>query len=129
MREQNYTIVRGKRTAFLLTVAIPNEDDILGPDVPLDLTAATIKLMAKLDLKDADGDAVIDISSPSGIVISDQNFDRGEATVTIPADATETLPNRTTWLDYDVQVTEPGKDPVQTQHGQISVVPAVRQGD
>jgi hypothetical protein len=127
-RREDHTIVRGKGASFLLVVAVPNEDDLDGPEILLDLTGCAIKLMAKQEITDDDGDAVINLAVGSGIVISNQTTDRGEAVVTVPASATSALPNKTAWLEYDVQVTEPGKDPVQTQHGTIAVVPAVRQG-
>lgn len=110
------TIHRGDDEPLTLTVVRPDEDDV---DQPVDLTGATLWFTAKNAWSDADADAVIALTTPTDIQITDPTG--GIAIINVTADETKTL-NAYTRLVYDVQMLEQGAaGPTTLVQGKLTV--------
>lgn len=110
------TIHRGDDEPLTLTVVRPDEDDV---DQPVDLTGATIWFTAKNTWSDADVDAVIALTTPVDILITDGPG--GIAIINVTADDTKDLTTYTR-LVYDVQMLESGAlGPTTLVQGKLTV--------
>lgn len=98
------TIHRGDDEPLTLTVVRPDEDDV---DQPVNITGATLWFTAKNAWSDADADAVIALTTPVDILITDGPG--GVAIIKVTADDTKDLTTYTR-LVYDVQMLESGAD-------------------
>lgn len=110
------TIHRGDDEPLTLTVVRPDEDNI---DQPVDLTGVTIWFTAKNAWSDADADAVIALTTPTEIAITDAPG--GIARINVTADNTKNL-TAYTRLVYDVQMLEGGAGgPTTLVQGKLTV--------
>jgi hypothetical protein len=96
-------IVRGKVTEFDVSV-LDGDGNPLDLDTPINIV---LRFMAKHSFADANGSAVIDLSTPADIVKADQSTNPGEATIRVPSSATAGLPNTgNTRLVWECQATQ-----------------------
>lgn len=110
------TIHRGDDEPLTLTVVRPDEDDV---DQPVDLTGATLWFTAKNSWSDADADAIIALTTPTDITVSDPTG--GIALINVTADDTKDLTSYTR-LVYDVQMLETGAaGPTTLVQGKLTI--------
>lgn len=95
---QNITWVRGD--TFIFTCTITQNGS------PVNITGGTLKLTAKWDVTDTEGNAVFkcDSNTPDGIVLTSPTL--GVATITISSAKTSSLPSHNVNLFYDIQYTD-----------------------
>jgi len=93
---------------------------------PVNLTGATLRLMAKYAPTDADASAVINISSPSSGITID-NAATGAATFVIPRASTtySTFPTQQSYLYYDLQLTTSTPKVYTILYGTLTINPYI----
>lgn len=91
------------------------------PLVPVDLTGAKIWMTAKMNLTDADVDAVFQVTTPTEIVIADDPA-TGMAKITVPAAATKDVVFTKRNKDGSAQMPLLYDIQVKTQDGVIQTV-------
>jgi hypothetical protein len=94
---------------------------------PRDITGVDLHFMAKAHFADLDGDAVIDLTTPTEIEILDQVTTIGRATIHVPDSAVNALASdRNHRLMWECQAEE-GADRWPVDAGVLLVVPGVIQ--
>lgn len=111
----NRKMVRGDTYVFEITVF--NFDG-----TAFDLTGCSLRFTAKWDIRNADGSAVITLTTGGGGIVVTSATD-GEATVTILPTHTNSLPSHTTKLVYDIQVYRSATEIYTVMQGVLTVVP------
>jgi hypothetical protein len=94
-------MVRGDTAEFDIRVTYPRTN------LPVNIDGATIRFMAKHSFEDLDAAAIINITTPTDITIT--NGANGEAHISVPAAQTTSLENKRTRLYTDCQVEKAGK--------------------
>jgi hypothetical protein len=113
----NLIMKRGKTLPFSATCT--------SNGVPFDLTGASLKFLAKRNVADADGSAVITkTTAGGGIVVPTPT--NGVAQVQILAADTQSLANEETVLVWELQVTS-SSNPFTVAAGLLTIEPAVVQ--
>lgn len=90
---------------------------------PVDITGGTLSFTAKWSVLDLQANAVITLTSSSGILVTDAAL--GEFTVTIPHSATLSLPFHEVNLPYDIQLLDSLGHYYTVLLGNLKVVPNI----
>ena len=111
------TMHRGDSLVLNIAVADPDTGD------PVNLTGATLRLTAKRSLKDADSDAIVVLTTGTGITVTDASGGLAEAE--IEPDATDDLGNVTLALAWDLQLTTTEGRVFTVASGTLTITPDV----